>query len=297
MRSVSPTFVVLAGFVVVSGAVAGCSSSAVTEPWEIGVSGDAGTGSGSGSGGSSSSGAGSGSSGVGGSTSSGGSASSGSSSGAGGSSGAGSGSNGGSTSSSSSGSGSTSSGSSSSSSSSSGGAPDSGTVTSTDGFSASRTACINKINALRATNTAVALQPLTLQNTDTVNSCVDQQATNDESKNSAHYSFINNAPACSWGSPSGSAQNECLQGYGTGPTGIESCLQDMWNEKDNANCAGCIGCTAFGGACPNCDYYGNNGPECGHYVNLSAPYFTSVACGFAGAAPSSQDGWSVQNFE
>jgi hypothetical protein len=40
-----------------------------------------------------------------------------------------------------------------------------------------------------------------------------------------------------------------------------------------------------------------NGPECGHYVNMSAPYFTMVACGFAGAAPSSADGWSVQNFE
>jgi hypothetical protein len=30
---------------------------------------------------------------------------------------------------------------------------------------------------------------------------------------------------------------------------------------------------------------------------MSAPYFTQVACGFAGAAPSSSNGWSVQNFE
>ena len=36
-------------------------------------------------------------------------------------------------------------------------------VTSADGFGPSRTACINKINALRATDTAVALQPYTLQ--------------------------------------------------------------------------------------------------------------------------------------
>jgi hypothetical protein len=39
------------------------------------------------------------------------------------------------------------------------------------------------------------------------------------------------------------------------------------------------------------------GYECGHYVNMSAPYFTMVACGFAGAAPSSPSGWAAQNFE
>jgi hypothetical protein len=71
----------------------------------------------------------------------------------------------------------------------------------------------------------------------------------------------------------------------------------MWDESLKPNCQGCIGCTAFGGACSNCDYSGNLGYECGHYVNMSAPYFTSVACGFAGAAPSSPDGWAVQNFE
>jgi hypothetical protein len=172
-----------------------------------------------------------------------------------------------------------------------------GTVTSGDGFGASRTACINKINALRATNTAIKLAPYTLENTDTTNSCVDTQASNDQSKNSAHDSFINNAPSCTWGSAMGFAQNECLEGYGTSPAGIEQCIQDMWDESKKPNCAGCIGCTAFGGACPNCDYSGTKGYECGHYVNLSAPYFTMVACGFAGAAPSSSSGWSVQNFE
>jgi hypothetical protein len=74
----------------------------------------------------------------------------------------------------------------------------------------------------------------------------------------------------------------------------------MWAESTHANCAGCVGCTAVGGACPNCDYSGTADPslgECGHYVNMSAPYFTTVACGFGGAAPSSADGYSVQNFQ
>jgi hypothetical protein len=176
-------------------------------------------------------------------------------------------------------------------------APDSGTVTSTDGFGAARTACINKINALRATDTAIALQPLTLENTDAMNSCVDTQSNTDQSMNSAHYSFINNAPACMWGNANGWAQDECEDGYGTTVAGIEQCLQDMWDESLKPNCRGCVGCTAFGGACANCDYSGSMGYECGHYVNMSAPYFTSVVCGFAGAAPSSSSGWSDQNFE
>jgi len=176
-------------------------------------------------------------------------------------------------------------------------APDSGTVTSDDGFGPSRTACINKINALRATDTAVALQPLTLENTDAMNTCVDTQSNTDQTKDSAHYSFINNAPACMWGSANSWAQNECEDGYGTTPAAIEQCLQDMWDESLKPHCLGCVGCTVFGGACSNCDYSGSMGYECGHYVNMSAPYFTSVVCGFAGAAPSSSNGWSDQNFE
>jgi hypothetical protein len=166
-------------------------------------------------------------------------------------------------------------------------------VSSNDGYSAGRTACINKINALRATNTAVKLSPYTLVNTDTTNTCVDTQAKNDEAKNSAHDSFINNTPNCNWGQANGWAQDECL-GYGSSPSGIEQCLQDMWDESLKPNCAGCVGCTQFGGNCPNCDYSGSKGYECGHYVNMSAPYFTQVACGFAGNA---QSDWSVQNFE
>ena len=80
---------------------------------------------------------------------------------------------------------------------------------------------------------------------------------------------------------------------GTDPAGIQQCLQSMWDERLQPNCAGCVGCTAFGGACPNCDYSGMNGGECGHYVNMSAPYFTQVACGFS-AAPGT---WAVQDFQ
>jgi hypothetical protein len=145
--------------------------------------------------------------------------------------------------------------------------------------------------------TSLNLQPYMLYDTDTNNTCVDTQASNDQSKNSAHWSFINNSPSCQWGSASGWAQNECLQGYGTSPAGIQQCIQDMWDEYMQPNCQGCIGCTQFGGACPNCDYSGTMGGECGHYVNMSANYFTMVACGFAGSAPSSGDGWSVQNYE
>jgi hypothetical protein len=174
---------------------------------------------------------------------------------------------------------------------------DAAPVMSGDGFEASRTACINQINALRATDTAVTLAPYTLMDTATLDTCLDTQAANDQKKQSPHYSFLHGAPLCIWGFPSTAAQDECGAGFGTTPAGIEHCLQDMWNESLKPNCLGCVGCTAPGGACPNCDPSGMLGYECGHYVNMSAPYFTTVACGFAGAAPSSSTGWAVQNFE
>jgi hypothetical protein len=270
VRSVSPRLVVLAGLVALCGAAVGCSSSVESAPWDVGGGAHDGGGGGTGSG--DDGGANGGDSGAPGDDAttvpdSGGFDGSAPEAGGGDSSagvdaGA-----------------------------------DAGTITSADGFAASRQACIDKINALRATDTAVKLQPYTLQNADMTDSCVDMQATNDQSKNSAHYSFINNDPSCTWGSPSGWAQNECLQGYGTSPSGITQCIQDMWDESLKPNCMGCVGCTVPGGKCPNCDYSGTMGYECGHYVNLSAPYYTMVACGFAGAPPSTSGGWSVQNFE
>jgi hypothetical protein len=159
---------------------------------------------------------------------------------------------------------------------------DTGSVTSTDGFGPSRTACIDTINALRAMQ---SLPPYTLDDTPGIDTCIDEQATNDESMKSAHYSFINDTyPAC--GYPPFNAQDEC-EGYGTEPgaagsgphgtngTGIIGCLYSMWAEQYEPDCVGCVGCTAFGGACANCDYSGSMGEgyECGHYVNMSASYF------------------------
>jgi hypothetical protein len=169
--------------------------------------------------------------------------------------------------------------------------PDSGSVMSDDGFSASRTACINEINKLRATQSLAAY---TLVNTDPVNSCIDAQATSDQAANSPHGAFIaaeNNPTVCE-----GNAQNECLEGFGTTPTGIVQCLDSMWAEQYQSNCHGCVGCTQFGGNCPGCDYFGMQGMECGHYVNMSATYFSKVACGFSTAPNNASSGWSAQNF-
>jgi hypothetical protein len=182
---------------------------------------------------------------------------------------------------------------------------DTGTVTSSDGFGPSRTACIDTINALRATQ---SLAPYTLINTAAMDMCVDEQATTDEAMDSPHYSFINNLyPVCnSVAAPTPgpfNAQDEC-EGYGTEPgaegsgphgtngMGIIGCLYAMWAEQYQSNCLGCVGCTAFGGACTGCDYYGMDGPECGHYVNMSASYFSMAACGFATGGGT----WSAQDF-
>jgi hypothetical protein len=165
--------------------------------------------------------------------------------------------------------------------------PDSGniTVTSDDGFSAARTACINEINRLRATQ---SLPPYAIVNTDSINMCVDAQATSDMASGMAHMAWI----AAEGSACDGNGQDEC-EGYGTDAAAIVQCLDDMWNEKNQPNCTGCVGCTAFGGACAGCDFSGQNGPECGHYVNMSATYFASVACGFSATA---NQGWATQNF-
>jgi hypothetical protein len=159
------------------------------------------------------------------------------------------------------------------------------TVTSDDGFSAARTACINEINRLRKTQN---LAPYTIVNTDSINMCVDAQATSDEASNMAHMAWI----AAEGSACDGNGQDECL-GYGVDAAAIVACLDDMWNEKNQPNCTGCIGCTAFGGACTGCDFSGTMGGECGHYVNMSATYFNAVACGFS---TSTNGSWATQNF-
>jgi len=174
---------------------------------------------------------------------------------------------------------------------------DSGTITadSGDGFGAVRTACINEINKLRATENHKAYA---LWETPAIDQCVDQQATNDQNKKSAHYSWINNVyPTCN-----GNAQDECL-GYGNTVQGIVACLDAMWDERLQANCAGCAACNGPQlnqqiidcQSTSTCDFYGNYGSECGHYLNMSADYFTMAACGFSTVGTSKD--WSVQNFK
>lgn len=157
-------------------------------------------------------------------------------------------------------------------------------VDSGDGFGAARTACLNEINKLRATE---GHAPYALWTGSAIDTCVDQQATYDEQNKSPHGAWLGQKyPTCN-----GNAQDECL-GYGVIAAGVVKCLDAMWAEKNQPNCAGCPACQAqFTQNCPNCDFYGQNGPECGHYVNMSADYLAKVDCGF-----SALGGWAVQNF-
>lgn len=177
-----------------------------------------------------------------------------------------------------------------------GGKEDSGTTAnSNDGFGAARTACINEINRLRATESHAAYA---LWETTAIDMCVDQQATYDQNANSAHSAWTNNKyPTCN-----GNGQDECL-GYGTTPQAIVACLDSMWDERLQSNCAGCAACNGSQltqkiidcQSTSTCDFYGNYGGECGHYLNMSADYFTEVACGFS--TKSGGSGWAVQNFQ
>lgn len=144
-----------------------------------------------------------------------------------------------------------------------------------DPYSAERSACIAKINELRATK---GLSPYSRWKG--AEECADDQATMDEQAKDPHGSF---------GMCGESAQNECLGG---GAAGIESCLESMWAEKDLAGCAGCDACAdAYSPDCPNCDFYGDKtGDVCGHYVNMSAKYFSQAACGFG-------TGWATIDFK
>ncbi len=164
-------------------------------------------------------------------------------------------------------------------------------ITSPDGFGAARTACINEINRLRATQGHAVFALWTGTNIDT---CVDSQATSDEASGIAHQAWMKTPKAVC----DGNAQDEC-EGQGVDPAGVVSCLDSMWAEQYQSNCTGCAACSgAFfdpndPDACPGCDYFGNDGAECGHYVNMSADWLAKVDCGFATAT---HDTWSTQNF-
>lgn len=151
-----------------------------------------------------------------------------------------------------------------------------------DPFEAARQECVDTINTFRATK---GLPPL--ERWKDAEPCVDQQATWDEENNKPHGSWgMGLYPTCN-----GSGQNECL---GHGAAGVSGCLDQMWGEKDLAGCSGCDACNeGYNPDCPNCDFYGQQtGDVCGHYVNMSAKYFSRVACGFSSAG-----GWIAMNFQ
>ncbi|MGH7281805.1 MAG: hypothetical protein ACRELY_09805 [Polyangiaceae bacterium] len=159
-----------------------------------------------------------------------------------------------------------------------GGSSDAGLVPfdSSDGFGSLRAACFNEINRLRATEGHAAY---TLWSGSPIETCLDEQATYDETHQVAHDAWNGNAyPSCN-----GNAQNEC-EGYPLTVAGVTQCMDDMWNEKTMPHCSGCsaASCQAdYTPNCPNCDYSGTEGYECGHYVNMSADWMTMVSCGFS----------------
>ncbi len=177
------------------------------------------------------------------------------------------------------------------------GAKDSGTIVadSGDGFAAARTACINEINKLRATESHAAYK---LWESPAIDTCMDQQATYDQTNKSPHLAWKSKKyPTCN-----GNAQDEC-EGYGTSAAATVKCLDSMWAEKNQANCKGCAACNGpqLTQAIINCqststcDFYGNYGSECGHYLNMAADYFSYAACGFSTLGGAG--GWATQNFK
>ncbi|MFT3772487.1 MAG: hypothetical protein QM820_44400 [Minicystis sp.] len=152
---------------------------------------------------------------------------------------------------------------------------------SSDPLEAARQKCIDKMNELRATKGHPPLQRWK-----DAEPCVDNQANVDQQNKKPHGQWSTFQDACN-----GGGQNECL---GQGAAGIESCLDQMWAEKDQAACSGCDLCLdVHTSTCPNCDKSGGStGMVCGHYVNMAANYFTKAACGF-----SSVGGWVAINFE
>lgn len=157
----------------------------------------------------------------------------------------------------------------------------SGSTGAGDPLEVARQTCVDKINQLRATKGRAPYGRWSA-----AEACVDDQATSDEASGQAHGAWSGGEfPSCN-----GNAQNECLGG---GVAGIEGCLEQMWAEGEQAGCAGCDACAdAYDPNCPNCDFFGDEtGDTCGHYVNMSANYFTEVACGFSDGG-----GWAAQNF-
>ena len=118
-------------------------------------------------------------------------------------------------------------------------------------------ACVDRINAFRATEGLSPLERWTEAET-----CTSQQAQSDAQAGGAHVNF---------GQCGESAQNTC-PGWPSSADVVEGCLQAMWDEG------------------PGEDFSAH-----GHYINMSNPQYTRVACGFHEMSGGSV--WSNQNFQ
>jgi hypothetical protein len=118
-------------------------------------------------------------------------------------------------------------------------------------------ACVDKINALRATLNLAPLARWTEQEV-----CSDGEAKSDSESGKAHGAF---------GTCTEMAQNECPGWPGPPADMIGKCLDMMWAEG------------------PGADF-----SKHGHYINMTSTKYTKVACGFYTTPKGSI--WSVQNF-
>lgn len=109
------------------------------------------------------------------------------------------------------------------------------------GYEQERVACVNRINAFRATENLPELERW-----QAAESCTDEQSESDSRTGKAHGEF---------GDCGELAQNEC-PGWPSVSATIQGCLQMMWDEGPG------------------------EGPAHGHYVNMSNKRYTRVACGF-----------------
>jgi hypothetical protein len=120
-----------------------------------------------------------------------------------------------------------------------------------------RQACVDQINAYRAT---LSLPPY--QRWTSAEACVDGEAKSDSETGEPHGSF---------GACGEFAQNEC-PGYGSLDATVTTCLAQMWAEG------------------PGADFQ-----QHGHYINMSSTSYSMVACGFY-VTPSG-DVWAAQDFK
>jgi hypothetical protein len=121
------------------------------------------------------------------------------------------------------------------------GIPDDGNGTGLPRYEKERAACVDRINAFRATEGIAPLQRWTAEE-----DCVDLQAKSDSETGQAHGAF---------GNCHENAQDEC-PGWNSVQSTVDGCLQSMWDER--------------------LDPTGQQG----HYRNMSNTRATQVACGF-----------------